>query len=379
PLAWSYPRLALAVCVFDFTVLTILAFSLQTPIPHAMALACLIAGWLVGAGQLVPETASVKVMQQEILGPMEFALLPLVVLLGLVSEFLCRFRLREHAVYYGLGCAAAITIGLGYSIPAADMAAPLAALKPMLVFGIFGIGGLVFNARWRRPIVTSLSLALLVAATLWCMRAVVPDKIATWTAVLAIEGLLMSLAAVCLRRHTLFFYREPLARSAEAIVPLAVVSALWSGWPNLAWGRPHLIAGFAVSGLFVLTAAIARSRSRLRWANAFLFATACRGATTYLAGTDWFAQHAGGLIGRFLDPRSLYTYGMALAIYGFICSLGRVGLQRWRVQPIWLETHWPAWDRTILRALAFVLAGFAVIGIAPISASEWLPTRNHAA
>ncbi|GIW81631.1 MAG: hypothetical protein KatS3mg105_3438 [Gemmatales bacterium] len=375
PLAWWYPKLALAVGVFDFAVLTILAFSLQIPVAHAFALACFITGWWLGASQLAPEAASIKFMQQEIFGPTDIAWLALVLALGAVSEILCRLKLREHAAYYGLGCGATALIGLGCSVPVTNLSAPLAALKPGLVFGLYAIGGLVFNVRWRRPFVTACSLASLVAATLWWLRAILPDSIAVWSAVLAIEGLLFSLAALSLRQHHLFFYREPLARSAEAIVPFVVALTLWSGWPKLAWDRPHLVAGAAVGILFVLTSVIDRSRSRLRWANVFFISTSVIAGTTYLASADWFIQQT-GKIARFFDPRALYVYGIALGTYGLLCSVGRVVLQSLRKHSSWLESHWPAWDRIVLEGLTIALATLTVAGGIPILSSEWLSPQH---
>ena len=101
--------------------------------------------------------------------------------------------------------------------------------------GVFAAGCLALNARWRRPLVSYLGLALVLAATLWGLEWGWPvlgllagtlearqlaEHLGRWPPVFAAEVLGMGgLALLLSRSHRgethLHFLARPLARTAE--------------------------------------------------------------------------------------------------------------------------------------------------------------------
>src|SRR5262249_19090283 len=129
-----------------------------------------------------------------------------------------------------------------------------------LIYAFYGAVTLIMNARWRRPMVTSTGLALIVGSTLWTLwwrfqqverfeQDSAMISVPRWGTVLAIEALVMVGFSWLIRRrqvrneahgspsvglHRPSAFQEPLARSAEATTLLAVLAALAGGlWSNL--------------------------------------------------------------------------------------------------------------------------------------------------
>src|SRR5262249_7144627 len=151
----------------------------------------------------------------------------LFVLMAIVGEGLARFRRIAHSAWYGFGSGAmALWSLLLVTLPLRGIENPGTALW---VYGLYGAAALLINARWRRPLVTSTGLALIVACSLWtCWWRFKTDaemaSVPRWGTALAIEALVMGGIAWLIRRRLLrrcmsltgTAYQEPLARSAEA-------------------------------------------------------------------------------------------------------------------------------------------------------------------
>src|SRR5262249_61075607 len=98
-------------------------------------------------------------------------------LLSLAAELLCRLGQRPHSVYYAVGGAGVALISLfGITFPMRGFGGLEDPAMAVALYGVYGVGGLAFNLRWRRPLVSSASLALLIGATLWGLLWVYPIR-----------------------------------------------------------------------------------------------------------------------------------------------------------------------------------------------------------
>src|SRR5207245_1868460 len=106
-----------------------------------------------------------------------------------------------HAAYYAFGGG---VIAL-WSLLLATLRGIQQPESAVAIYAIYGVCGLIMNVRWRRPLITSLALALLTGSTLWALRWRHVDLKLTrledaplWGAVLAVESLIMGLIAAVL-------------------------------------------------------------------------------------------------------------------------------------------------------------------------------------
>src|SRR6266849_3828105 len=159
----------------------------------------------------------------------------LFVLLAVAGEAMVRAGYKSQGICYVLGSGlVAFWSLLLVTFPMRGIENPGSALW---IYALYGAGSLVINARWRRPMVTSTGLALIVGATLWtlCWRFQQDSaaiSVPRWGTVLAIEALVMGGFSAFIRwrlasRAALVpgdgknnarpsAFQEPLARSAEA-------------------------------------------------------------------------------------------------------------------------------------------------------------------
>src|SRR5262249_13235991 len=160
----------------------------------------------------------------------------LFILLAGTAEVLARLGRRWHSIAYAFGSGGVALLSL--LLVTLPHQGRIQAVTAMVVYGLYGAGSLVMNVRWRRPMVSSMGLALLMAATLWGLGEFYPQRASLWGAVLAVEALAMAVLAVVLGREgttvreespvgpfrRLPFLSEPLARSGEGITFLAIVA-----------------------------------------------------------------------------------------------------------------------------------------------------------
>src|SRR5262249_30571140 len=105
----------------------------------------------------------------EIFGSAQSGLLlaGLFLLLAVAGEVIVRAGWKSHGVCYVLGSGlVAFWSLLLVTFPMRGIENPASALW---IYALYGAGSLVMNARWRRPMITSTGLALIVGATLWTL------------------------------------------------------------------------------------------------------------------------------------------------------------------------------------------------------------------
>ena len=198
PLAWPSPVITAVVCIFNFATLTIVAIRLRIPLAHAAALPCLAIGYLSGYHHFFGLLATadseqfIAILLSEKTGT---ALVGLVIALAVAAELLVRTSYRIHGIYYAcagciLGLASLAIVNLhGFGNPG----------NAALVTGIYAIGGLAANLRWRRTPVEYVALALVPVATLWALDWRLHAFSPYWGAVLAAESLILAIVALTAR------------------------------------------------------------------------------------------------------------------------------------------------------------------------------------
>lgn len=304
-LAWPQPVPVLVVCALNVVVLTCAAFRHDLPAAHAAVILCLVLGYLgawdlatgeLGAGGVLGLDLAVTAVSGR-------ALVALALGLALAAEGLYRSRFIGHGVFYAAGAGAAALLSLfGVTFPSEGAWALREPVPAVIVYAVYGAGGLAMNLRQRRPVLSSLGLALLTAATLWALWAAWPQQVPRWGAVLAGEALLLGLLAVALghpiravesqsgaveavnpTRLLAAAFAEPLARSAEAVALLALAAGVWGGISILAASPEAVITGVCLTGLFVLLAV--REQRRLPASLAGYLFTATAAVFAAWAGT----------------------------------------------------------------------------------------------
>jgi hypothetical protein len=304
--AWPNPSLLILVCAVDFIAFTVVAFRYELPIVHVAAISCLAVGYLalfqsamqvLLVGQMPEEGLHFDIFTSAESGQ---ALVGLFFLLAIAAELIIRKGRSIHSVYYAFGSGVIATWSLLLvTLPMRGIEHPWPA---MAVYAIFGVCGLLVNARWRRPLISGLALALLTGATLWTLRwrhltlhlAGLEDA-PLWGSILAGESWLLGSLAVALgiqarlpgvRAWASFWqpvdnplnsvprwqdaYREPLARSGEAVSLLAVLAALVGGLASGCWALEHVFTSGCLLAVFLLLAVVERRTSMARLAGLVL-------------------------------------------------------------------------------------------------------------
>jgi hypothetical protein len=295
-LAWPQPVPVLVVCALNVVVLAYVAFRHALPAAHAAVIVSLTLGYLAAFDLLTGELGTAGVLGPDlaVTAASGRALVGLALGMALIAEGLSWSRFAGHGVLYAAGAGAVAVLSLfGVTFPSEGAWALREPVPAVIVYAVYGAASLAVNLRQRRPILTSLGLALLAAATLWALWAAWPQQVPRWGAVLAGEALVMCLLAVALghpirdlrshpgaaesvtpTRSLAAAFAEPLARSAEAVALLALAAGVWGGIAILACSAEAVITGVCLTGLFVLLAVREQRRLQASLAGCLLTVTA---------------------------------------------------------------------------------------------------------
>jgi hypothetical protein len=333
-LAWPRPDLVVLVCCVNFVTLTVAALALKLAIAHIPALASLIAGYLTGyhwisghlshpAGQFDASLAS-RIFSAESAA----ALTGLFALLTLAAFFIYgATRKTERTIYL----AASEVIALG-SLLLAMVQGFAVPVHPAFVFGIYGLVALFLNLRWRQAAASYLGLALLCISSVWILEWLAPQKLPLWASVLAAEALLLGLILASRSRalrsraslqsfrlnqngsNTVSIgweiYRDPIARAAERIAPLALIigGAAWAFFAPPRWAFEHLVTGACLFAFYLLLTAIERRPIQALLSGLMLI-------VMVTAGVGWIGMRLGIADLQSWMAVAIALIGMALALF----------------------------------------------------------------
>jgi hypothetical protein len=225
-LAWPQPAAIMLVAVLNFAVLTAVAFLYRLPVAHGAALPCLALSYLMafhllwGPLSVTQPKLGLDLLNTVFSAPSGSALVFLVVLLGTAAEFLVRAGHRPHGAFYAAGSGILALVSLAL----VNLHGPEDPARAAMVTGIYAVGSLAMNLRWRRAAVSYLGLALVGVSTLWALWRIEGDVTPLWGTALAVEALLLTVVAVFGRSQalTLTAWRD----MAAAVGGLALVLAL---------------------------------------------------------------------------------------------------------------------------------------------------------
>jgi hypothetical protein len=408
-LAWPAPTAVLLVCLFNFAIISYVAIRYELPIAHAAALPCL-AVLFLATFHLTDANLSLEFFRSSESGTM---LAGLFVLLAIGGEILARWGRSEHSACYAYGSALiAIWSLVLVTLPMRGIENPGTAFW---IYALYGAGSLMMNARWRRPLVTSSGLALIVGATLWILwwRFQQFDRfehnpamisVPRWGTVLAIEALVMAgfSALIHYRRARRELsvhganvadarpsaFQEPLARSAEATSILAILAALAGGlWSPLKsegimfWVPAHILTAFTLMALYLLLGGLERRKGMARLAGVMfiggvvaatgfivtirenlaigpqlpMLALAIAGAGTFLSAVAIRVRLVLGTDAEVTQP-SVPWYGVLVAWRGpaAFAAILAAGIASISLHPS--DSIAPAYTAAFLAATAFLLA-----------------------
>ena len=380
--AWPQPGIVSVVCGFSFVTLTFAAFHYCSPVAHGAALPSLIIGCFSLIQLLFGTLEAGHLGLDQFCTPdIGTGFVGLFVALALTAELLCRLNLISHANYYvSAGGIVALISLVGVSFPSRGLDAIADPARATMVYGFYGLSGLMLNLRWRRPIISSTALALVAAATLWALWGNYPNQLPTWGPVLAGEGLLMVILAIIHGRlfrsesHFLSPFRycsssvavfaEPLARTGEGLAVAAILVTLWTGVSLQTWAFESFLTGACSFGLFFLLALVEQRTWFARLAGFLVIGTV-------VAGTGWAvtALDASGIaswISLGAATSSTLVAGIAVWTIWPKTALDRKGIPS-------LESQWPRWNLAIVKNAWLetgVLAELFTIGLIPLSLSS---------
>ncbi len=267
-MAWPQPLAVVAVGGLNAAALALVAFRYRFPVAHAGAIASAAVTYLTlyhvtffDLPWVVGDDAGREMLQRATSAESGAALVGLVVLLGMAAELLGRWGYRRHAEQYTGGCVIVALVSLvivtAHTLVGRGADAPLA----MGVYGIYGLGSLLLNARFRKPLLTYFGLGLLVGATVWGLwwqtRTLEPAVQPVWATILLLEAFVMGLAAVLLHRLSdhepgtawnalratsdrnkpVDAYRVPLLHVAEVVAPVGLLVGVGTALVGL--GKVH--------------------------------------------------------------------------------------------------------------------------------------------
>ena len=225
-MAWPQPRWIIAVATLDALALAAAAFRWRLPMLHAGVIACATLAYLtifhLATGQLLPSddraVLSMELLRATVRPQSGTALAGLLAALAAVCEGLVRLGRRRHAVVYLGGCAmvafAGILLTTYHGLTAAEEA-----LRAAILYAVYGAGSMALAARWRRTELSALGVGLLAAAPPWALWWHTHHVSPLWAAVLAVEALVMAVAAALLHYRFGGEWREPWRRLLELAPP----------------------------------------------------------------------------------------------------------------------------------------------------------------
>lgn len=355
-LAWPLPLAVVVVCALNCAVLTTVAFRRGLPVAHAAALPCAVLGYLAAVyGVSGPDTSLAAWAVSASSGT---ALVFLAAGLAVTAEVLWPSERRAHAGYYAAGAGAGAVALFSLALVTCQRADQPG--LAMIVYALYGAGGLVLNRRWRREGVSFVALGLLVAATLWGLGGWAPGALQLWGAVVAAEALLLAgirswlgseesrSAGEAAPSFTLPAYlARPLAHTAEWAGVLALVLALWPRGvaPGASfWGFAHIVTGSCLTAVYLLLAVAQRRAFLAHMSGAMVVATVI--AATGWAGARADVPDLAALIGL-----NVAVAGVGLALLS-VLVVRRAGVDE---PPAWLMLLAPAWRDTAAAAGALAL------------------------
>jgi len=278
-MAWPQPLAVMAVGGLNAAALVLVAFRYRFPVAHAGAIASAALVYLTGyhvafcdLPWVVGEDAGREMLRRATSAESGAALVGLFALLGLVAELLGRAKYRRHAEQYAGGSVAvalaSLVVVTAHTLVGRGADAPLA----MGVYGVYGLGSLLLNARFRKPLLTYFGLGLLVGATVWGLwwqtRMLQPAVQPVWATILLLETFVMGLAAALLyrlsdhepgvawnrpgatsdRNKLIDAYRVPLLHVAEVLAPVGLLIGVGTALAEP--GKVHASPTPVVTGLY---------------------------------------------------------------------------------------------------------------------------------
>ena len=439
--AWPQPLALLAVGSFNAATLVFVAFRFRLHVAHAGAIACGALVYLTGyhllAGnlELVPQVASGRQML-ELAARAESgaALIGLFLLLAAAAELLARWVDRRHAEQYAGGCAVVAIVSLllvtVHGIITGGSQAPLATA----VYGVYAIGSLLLNARFRRPILGYFGSVLLAGTTLWALWWQTGGVELHWATILAGEALAMCMAAAVLfrlsshgpsetwnapqlesdRNKLIDAYRIPLLHVAEVLAGVALVLGIWTAWVDravihdtalpvvtvicvaavcllLAWGyrsvsRTWLGSMIVLAGLVHTLAAnytelLEQPLLDALLAHATIAVLAAGGLESSFLNRRWrpFVDDVNRVFVKPLGATALLSSGLALAVVAFISweETATLAACLFWLAAIWLSIAWTRrWPLMFAAGEAVLTLAVAVATTAWLQQHPWVAGRE---
>ncbi|MHC4398682.1 MAG: hypothetical protein ACYTG0_03285, partial [Planctomycetota bacterium] len=282
-MAWPQPAAIMAVGALNAAALVFVAFRHRLLIAHAGAIASAavvyLTGYYVLRGHLplLPsDDAGPMMLRLAISAETGAALVGLVAALGGVGGLLAQRGLRKHGEQYAGGAVVAAFASLSIATARGFMSHGTEAWLTTALYGVYGAGSLALCGWFRRQLLATIGLVLLVLATLWGLWCWERIPQPYWATVLAAEALLMGVTAAVLNRFSApgpgtawnatraasgrgsvtEAYRVPLLRTAEILMPAAVVAAAALAWLHRFAidmdPAPVVTAGLAAAFYFLL-------------------------------------------------------------------------------------------------------------------------------
>lgn len=397
-MAWPQPVPLILVCLIDFAVLTAIAFRFQIPLAHTAALPCLVVGYLTTYHLLEVNlsTPSSAALWQTALTPSAGgALLVLVLILQLFSEWFVRANQRLHGAYYAVG-SGAVTV---FSLALVTWDGAWEPGRATLVYGVYGLTALAVNARWRRSVISYLGLVLLLIATFAALGCGTDHFMPIWSTVLALEALVWGLLSTLLGRSESFspasartdltsdvpsdlpsireVYQRPLSHVSLWVAWLAIGTGIWSGLQNSAaldwiwhaiatafpmpkvgpsngpWVVEHVLTGCCLFAMYLLLAKSERRKEVARIAGWMLIGTV-------VAGAGWMSvcltlSYLEAVIGLCLAITSYLIASLTIWIDPPLRQVPNAGTEE-LASPPWYVAFGSVWRETAIAAGIFALA-----------------------
>lgn len=247
-LAWPAPLEVMLAALLAGAAISRAAWVEQLPWFHVGSLPALAYAAILGAhglaGHWEDPTGMLPLFGTPLTG---LTLTGFAVVLAIASELILRLGNRPQAIAHAIGALASATLAsLVVSFAGGREAWPAA-----VVYGVFGLGLLATNLRWRMRALADAGVLILIVGTLWTLEAVARDDRAWWGLAMSFESLALALAALAstaaaskpgLRGLLFQQYRIAIANGAIATgIAAAILTLAAPGFPH---GSQHSAAVF---------------------------------------------------------------------------------------------------------------------------------------